>query len=125
MYLCRYASDGMQLSDDDWEFGFGRVSNASVESYFSIVKQSVLQKRTRLRPMAFLMEMYFHTQSRFKAEKYEVPQYSRNRKSKQDNEHFLNTEDTWSRRSRSQSVGSRRSTYISDSASETQAFKIS
>ena len=115
----------MKASADVWEFGHGRVSNASVESYFSIVKQSILQKRTRLRPLTFLMEMYFHILARFKAEKYGISQNSRNRKSKGDNEHFLNEEDRWSRRSRSQSVGSRRSVYMNDSAGETQAFKIS
>ena len=113
------------MSIDDQKFGYGRISNASVESYFSIVKQSVLQKRTRLRPLTFLMEMYFHTLARFKAEKYGITQHSRKRKSKDDKEHFLNEEDVWSRRSRSQSVGSRRSVYMNDSTGETQAYKIS
>ena len=124
MLLIRYAKDGKNVSVDGWSFGYGRISNASVESYFSIVKQSVLKKKTRLRPMNFLMDMYLHTQARFKGEKYGVAQYSSNRKIKGGNKHPLNVKEVWRRRGRSNS-SPRKSCYFSQSMSQTKAYQLS
>ena len=122
----RYAKDSKSdVSDRIYNFGHGRISNALVESYFSIVKESVLQKKTRLRPMNFLMEMYLHTQSRLKGDAYNIPQSSGARKRKDSEPHALNTEEVWSRRPRADSMSSQRSRYFSQDMSSTQAFKLS
>ena len=104
---------------------YGRVSNALVESYFSIVKDSILKKKTRLRPMSFLMEMYLHTESRFKAEKFGVSQRSSSRKAKREKSHDLNVKEVWSKRGRSNSSPTRRGVYFNDEVSQTNAYKLS
>ena len=38
------------------------------------------RKKTRLRPLKFLMDMYLHTQSRYKGDEYNVAQTSSGRK---------------------------------------------
>ena len=113
------------MSVDDWPMGYGRVSNALVESYFSIVKDSILQKRTRLRPLTFLMEMYLHTVARCKAASFGIPQSSSGRKKKQGALHDLNVQEMWSRRPRSSSTSSRRGRYFKEDLSQTTAYKLS
>lgn len=124
MLIIRYSKDGKNVSTDTWEFGYGRISNATVESYFSIVKESILKKKARLRPMNFLLEMYLHTQARFKGEQYGIDQSSNRRKTKSSNEHPLNVKEVWRRRSRSNS-STRKSRYFGTSASQTKAYKLS
>lgn len=55
-------------------FGAGRVSNAPVESFFKILKHSILQKRTNLRPADFLLKLYDTIVARIKAGEYGIQQ---------------------------------------------------
>ncbi len=48
-------------------FGQGRVSNATIESFFKILKHSILQHKTNLRPGQFLLKMYTTINARLKA----------------------------------------------------------
>lgn len=120
----RYANDGKHVSTDGWEFGRGRISNASVESYFAIIKQSVLLKKTRLRPATFLLKVYLHTDSRLKANKLGVTQTSRSRKTARDRSDNLNSKETWSRKGRSLTKPRRRSRYFSRDISQTTACRL-
>lgn len=70
------------------------------------------------------MEMYLHTQSRYKGDAHNVAQTSSGRKKKDCEPHSLNVEEVWSRRPRSDSTSSQRSCYFGKQMSNTQAFKI-
>ena len=74
--------------------------------------------------MNFLLEMYLHTQARFKAEQYGIAQSSSRRKTKNANEHPLNIEEVWGRRSRS-NPSPRKSYYFGKTVSQTKAYKLS
>ncbi|CAF1187993.1 unnamed protein product, partial [Didymodactylos carnosus] len=104
----RYAKDGKNVPTSDWVFGHGRVSNATVETYFRTVKSSVLGQKTNLRPTDFLMQTYSHTLSRMKG--------------KADD---LNAKETWRRRVQSKTKNGRRGYYFSDEVSQTDACKLS
>lgn len=106
-------------------FHHGRITNAVAESYFEIVKESVLQKKTRLRPTNFLIEMHLHIQSRFKGANHGVSQYSKIRKNKKNEQHPLNVKETWLRRIQSTATDKRRGRYFDENATETRAHKIS
>ncbi|CAF1519903.1 unnamed protein product, partial [Didymodactylos carnosus] len=80
----RYASDRNDSSPGKRTLGGGRVSNAPIESYFEIIKESVLQKKTRkslyLRPGDFITKLYTSVMARLKAGKYNVQQQSTRKK---------------------------------------------
>src|ERR1700733_10841210 len=69
----RYASDTMHATQSEI-FGAGRVSNAPIESFFKILKHSILRHETNLRPAQFLLKVYSTTNARLKANKYNVQQ---------------------------------------------------
>ena len=75
--------------------------------------------------MSFLMEMYLHTESRFKAEKFGVSQRSSSRKAKREKSHDLNVKEVWGRRGRSNSSPTRRGVYFNEEVSQTNAYKLS
>jgi hypothetical protein len=69
----RYASN----SDHDQYakiFGAGRVSNATIESFFKILKHSILRQQTNIRPGQFLLKMYSTTNARLKANEHTIQQ---------------------------------------------------
>lgn len=55
-------------------FGCGRVSNAPIESFFKILKHSILRHQTNLRPADFLLKLYSTTNARLKANAYNIQQ---------------------------------------------------
>lgn len=62
-------------------FGSGRVSNAAIESFFKILKNSILRRQTNLRPAEFLLKFYETTKARLKAKEHNIGQSgSRKRK---------------------------------------------
>ncbi|CAF3954658.1 unnamed protein product [Rotaria magnacalcarata] len=69
----RYASD---LNDDTKSkvFGYGRVSNATIESFFKIIKHSILRHQTNVRPADFLLKLYSTTSARLKANMHNIQQ---------------------------------------------------
>ncbi|CAF1194000.1 unnamed protein product [Didymodactylos carnosus] len=121
----RYAKDGKNVSTSDWEFGHGRVSNATVEKCFRTVKSSVLEYKINLRPADFLMRTYSHTLSRMKGDKFGVAQSSRGRKKALSKADDLNAKETWWRRVQSKTKNGRRAYYFSNKVSQTNACKLS
>ena len=121
----RYAKDGGKQSAVDLEFGDGRVSNATVETYFRTVKHSVLKRTTNLRPTDFLTHMYKHTLSRYKGDLFGVSQSSHGRQKVRDAADDLNVEDKWQRRGRSTTKRNRRACYFTDNLSRTNACRLS
>ncbi|CAF3209067.1 unnamed protein product [Rotaria sp. Silwood2] len=119
-----YANDGKRISANNWEFGHGRISNASIESYFSVIKESVLMKKTRLKPDDFLLKVYRHTVSRLKANNFDVTQSSRCRKMVRGKSHSLNVKEPWSRKGRSKTKANRRAHYFDPSITQTTACKL-
>ena len=113
------------MSTNDWKFGHGRLSNASIESYFRTVKASVLEKATKLRPTDFLMRNYKHTISRFKGDKFGVAQSSHGRKKAQGEVHDLNVKEPWQRRPKQKTKDNRRAHHFNEKVSQTTACKIS
>ncbi|CAF4521865.1 unnamed protein product [Didymodactylos carnosus] len=121
----RYAKDGKNVPTSDWAFGHGRVSNATVETYFRTVKSSVLGQKINLRPTDFLMQTYSHTLSRMKGDKFGVAQSSRGRKKALSKADDLNAKETWRRCVQSKTKNGRRGYYFSDEVSQTNACKLS
>lgn len=115
------------MSTSDWEFGRGRVSNASIETYFRTIKSSVLGHHTTLRPNDFLMRSYKHMVARFKGDRFGVSQSSHGRKKKQGetDDLNLNLEDYWQRRAPPKTKKNRQGHYFNDEVSETAACKLS
>jgi len=74
-----YASDAVSDAKPR-VFGHGRVSNAIIESFFKILKHSVLQHQTNLRPGEFLLKIYATINARLIANKHEIPQTGSKRK---------------------------------------------
>jgi hypothetical protein len=75
----RYASD----TDSDAKpkvFGHGRISNATIESFFKILKHSILRHQTNLRPGEFLLKIYTTINARLITNKHEIPQTGSKRK---------------------------------------------
>ena len=106
------------------EFGHGRVSNASIETYFRTVKSSVLRNKATNRPTEFLTLYYNHTLSRFKGDKFGVTQSSRTRRKAQNKSVDLNAKDEWRRRARPNTKNKRGGHYFSDHISQTNARKL-
>ena len=52
----------------------GRVSNAPIESFFKILKHSILRHETNLRPGEFLLKLYSTTNARIKANQLNIQQ---------------------------------------------------
>ena len=78
----RYASDRQNESEAK-EIGYGRVSNAPVESFFKIIKHSILRHQTNNRPAEFLLKMYETTAARLIANEHNIQQTgSKKRRSK-------------------------------------------
>ena len=133
--MIRYAKDKKSASTNSWEFDYGRLSNASIETYSRTIKISILGRATNLRPNEFLMENYNHIMARFKGDFFGVAQSSRNRKKKRakkdgsDVEDLgvvdLNKEDNWQRRPTSKKKQNRTGAHFSEKVSETVACKLS
>lgn len=78
----RYASD-RQNDSKTKGFGYGRVSNAPIESFFKIIKHSILRHQTNNRPAEFLLKMYETTAARLIAKEHNIEQTgSKKRRSK-------------------------------------------
>ena len=71
--LHRYASDEYYDTKSK-TFGNGRVSNAPIESFFKILKNSILRRQTNLRPGELLLKMFATTKARLKAKEYNIDQ---------------------------------------------------
>jgi hypothetical protein len=69
----RYASDSTYIENSK-TFGAGRVSNATIESFFKILKHSILRQQTNLRAGEFLLKIYSTTKARLKANKHSIQQ---------------------------------------------------
>ncbi|CAF4099576.1 unnamed protein product, partial [Adineta steineri] len=69
----RYASDSTHDVHSKTLSG-GRVSNAPIESFFKILKHSILRQQTNLRPGEFLLKLYSTTNARLKANQLNIQQ---------------------------------------------------
>jgi hypothetical protein len=107
------------------EFGHGRVSNASIETYFRTIKSSVLEHNTNNRPSDFLLKNYNHILSRFKGDYFGVSQSSHGRKKTRGKVNDLNMKDEWRRRGRSNRKTNGRGYHFSEKVIETVACKLS
>jgi hypothetical protein len=125
LIIYRYTKDGKHISTSDWKFGHGRVSNASIETYFRTVKLSVLENKTSLRPNEFLMPYYNHMCSRFKGDELGVAQSSHNRKKAQNKSDDLNVKETWRRRAPLNTNNKKGGRHFTDKVSQTNACKLS
>ena len=76
----RYANDRAPI--DIRKYENGRLSNAQVECYFGILKHSILQKKTKLRPAEVVVSLYRSVQVHLKADKLGVGQTVKNRAGK-------------------------------------------
>ncbi|CAF1176069.1 unnamed protein product, partial [Didymodactylos carnosus] len=94
----RYANDSV-YSSTTHSLGAGRLSNATIGSYFAIIKESVLQRKTRLRPAECIAKIFRSTQARLKAGKYGVTQSAKGRKNSKKKTDVAITE-TWNRSQR-------------------------
>ena len=92
-YQDRYSSDRTPVDIKKYEHG--RLSNAQVESYFSIFKESVLEKKTNLRPAEVIVSLYRTVQIQLKADKFGVAQTVKNRKGKPKD---MNIEELWGKK---------------------------
>jgi hypothetical protein len=89
----RYSSD--QTPVDIKQYEQGRLSNAQVESYFDILKNSILEKKTNLRPAEVIVSLYRTVQIQLKADKFGVAQIVKNRKGKPKD---MNVEEPWGKK---------------------------
>ncbi|CAF1611509.1 unnamed protein product [Didymodactylos carnosus] len=89
-FVKRYASDGLVCTSDTKNIGAGRLSNATIESYFSIIKVPRLQRKTRPRPAQLVSEIFQSTQARLKAGKYGVIQTNKGRRKRAKNNTDIN-----------------------------------
>ncbi|CAF1529952.1 unnamed protein product, partial [Adineta steineri] len=69
----RYASDSTHDVHSKTLSG-GRVSNAPIESFFKILKHSILRQQTNLRPGEFLLKLYSTANARLKANQLNIQQ---------------------------------------------------
>lgn len=75
----KYSHNNRYASDENYDtkakmFGYGRVSNATIESFFKILKNSILRRQTNLRPGEFLLKLYATTKARLKAKECSINQ---------------------------------------------------
>ncbi|CAF1459793.1 unnamed protein product [Adineta steineri] len=89
----RYATDRTPVDLQKYEHG--RLSNAQVESYFRILKGSILERKTNLRPAEVIVELYRSIQAQLKADKFGVSQLVKNRKGKPKD---MNVEESWGKK---------------------------
>ncbi|CAF4153886.1 unnamed protein product, partial [Adineta steineri] len=121
----RYAKDKTPISTNKLEFGHGRLSNATIETYFRTIKLSILENRTTHRPTEFLMPMHKHILSRMKGDQFSVAQTSHGRKKKRDKMDDLNVKDVWKCRPQTNSKTNKHGAYFNEKVSEMVACKIS
>ncbi len=50
------------------------MSNATIESFFKVLKHSILRQQTNLRPGQFLLKIYSTTNARLKANEHSIQQ---------------------------------------------------
>ena len=74
----RYSSDRSPVDIQNYEQGL--LSNAQVESYFDIVKHSILERKSNLRPTEVIISLHRSVQVQLKADKFGVSQNIKNRK---------------------------------------------
>ncbi|CAF1403939.1 unnamed protein product [Adineta ricciae] len=120
----RYAKDKKAVSTNQWQFGYGRVSNASIETYFRTIKSSVLEHHTTLRPNEFLMRIHNHVIARMKGDQFGVAPASHGRRKKKDEADDLNILDKWKRRQKKNPKGSKQTSHFNDNVSKMIACKI-
>jgi hypothetical protein len=77
------------------------MSNATVESYFDIIKNKILCKKKCSTPAEFLRKNYAHTLARIKARQFGVTQLSRSRSRLKTYKDDLNDKEGWRKRTQS------------------------
>ena len=85
----------------------GRLTNAQVECYFGVLKDSVSERKTNLRPAEVIVSLYRSVQVQLKVVRFGVSQNVKNLKGKPKD---MNVEEAW-RKKRAQQK--QRSTYFS------------
>ena len=85
----------------------GRLTNAQVECYFGVLKDSVFERKTNLRPAEVIASLYRNVQVQLKADRFGVSQNVKNRKGKLKD---MNVEETWGEK---RAQKKQRSTYFS------------
>ena len=101
----RYSADRTPLDIQKYEQG--RLTNAQVESYFGVLKESVFERKTNLRPAEVIVSLYRNVQVQLKADKFGVAQNVRSRKGKPKD---MNVEESWGKK---KTQKKQRSTYFS------------
>jgi hypothetical protein len=86
----RYSSDRTPV--DIRKYEHGRLSNAQVECYFGILKDSTLERKTKMRPADVIVSLYRTIQIQLKADEFGVGQMVKNRKGKPTD---MNVEESW------------------------------
>ena len=71
-FKARYSNDRAPIDIRAYEQG--RLANAQVESHFGILKESILERRTNLRPAEAIVSLYRCIQAQLKADKFGVSQ---------------------------------------------------
>jgi hypothetical protein len=89
----RYANDRTLI--DIRKYEHGRLSNAQVECYFGILKDSILERKTNLRPAEVIVSLYRSVQVHLKADKFGVGQMVKNRQGKPKD---MNVEEPWGKK---------------------------
>jgi hypothetical protein len=89
----RYSSDRTPV--DSREYEHGRLSNAQIECYFGILKDSILERKTNLRPAEVIVSLYRTVQIHLKADKFGVSQMVKNRKGKPKD---MNVAEAWGKK---------------------------
>ena len=101
----RYSKDQTPL--DIRTYDQGRLTNAQVECYFGVLKDSVFERKTNLRPAEVIVSLYRSVQVQLKADRFGVSQNVKNRKGKPKD---MNVEEAWGEKSAQKK---QRSTYFS------------
>jgi hypothetical protein len=101
----RYSNDRTPV--DIRKYDQGRLTNAQVESYFGVLKDSILESKTNLRPAEVIVSLYRSVQAQLKADKFGVSQNVKNRKGKPKD---MNVVETWEKKGGQKK---KRSTYFS------------
>jgi hypothetical protein len=89
----RYSSDRTPVDIERYEQG--RLSNAQIECYFGILKDSTLERKTNLRPAEVIISLYRTVRIQLKADKFGVGQMVKNRKGKPKD---VNVEEAWGKK---------------------------
>ncbi|CAF4112966.1 unnamed protein product [Didymodactylos carnosus] len=104
-FEARYSNDRTPV--DIGKYEEGRLTNAQIECYFGILKDSTFERKTNLQPAEVTVSLYRSIQAQLKADKFGVSQHAKNRRGKPKD---MNVEEAWGKK---RAQKKQRSTYFS------------